>query len=125
MSFLARPPPRLAACRSGDCAVAGPASSAEKSNLRLTTGCEAARSSRSGVREMRRACDIGATEDCRLGDEPIFVLYGERPIGGGNIVLEDFRRRRVDRTSVGSGTEPGIVISTLLFCAHLVCSSVR
>lgn len=48
---------------------------------------------------------MGATEDCRLGEEPIFVLYGDRPKGGGNTVFEDLRRRRVDSTSVTSGTE--------------------
>lgn len=42
----------------------------------------------------------------------MFVLYGERPNGGGNVVLDDFRIRRVDRTSVGSGTEPDGIFST-------------
>lgn len=51
-------------------------------------------------------------EDCLLGDEPMFVLYGERPMGGGKVVFEDLRIRRVDRTSTGSGTEPGSVLST-------------
>lgn len=33
-------------------------------------------------------------------------------MGGGKVVLEDLRIRRVDRTSTGSGTEPGSVVST-------------
>lgn len=106
-SFLGRPLPRLAGCRSGDCATL--VSSTEKSNLRLTAGCEDARSSRSGE---RRACDMGATDDCLLGDEPMFVLYGDRPEGGGNMEFVDLRIRRVERTSIGSGTEPGGGVST-------------
>jgi hypothetical protein len=125
MFFLVRPCPRLAACRSGDWATESSVSSAEKSNLRLTTGCEAARSSRSGLWDIWRACDIGATEDCRLGEDPMFVLKGDRPIGGGNTVFEDFRRRRVESTSVGSGTEPVVVVSTThnarFSFQHLIC----
>jgi hypothetical protein len=36
----------------------------------------------------------------------MFVLKGERPGGGGKTVFEFLTRRRVERTSVGSGTEP-------------------
>lgn len=57
----------------------------------------------------------------------MFVLYGERPRGGGNVVFDDLRIRRVDKTSVGSGTEPDGVVSTVYAVknhelSHVLCA---
>ena len=53
----------------------------------------------------------------------MFVLIGERPIGGGKTVLGF---RRVDKTSVGSGAEPVVSISAGVLQRmgqYLLCST--
>ena len=79
----------------------GRGSSSRKSNLRLKAGREFAASG--GVVNIRAA---GAAEDCLRGEEPILVLYGERPAGGGRVVRVLFNSRLSDRTCVGSRSEP-------------------
>ena len=79
----------------------GRGSSARKSNLRLKAGRDFGVS---GV--VGSICAAGAAEDCLRGEEPILVLYGERPAGGGSVVRVLFNRRLSDRTCVGSRSEP-------------------
>ena len=53
-----------------------------------------------------RICATGGTDDCLRGEDPILVLYGDRPAGGGSVVRVLFNRRLSDRTCIGSGSEP-------------------
>lgn len=86
----------------GVCSTLARGSSVEKSRSRLTKGCDDARY---GVVAEFRACDVGPIDDCLRGEEFNAVLIGERPIGGGKIVLLVRLRRRTERTSAGSSPE--------------------
>ena len=79
----------------------GRGSSARKSNLRLI-----ARRDSEGSGVVTRIRATGAAEDCLRGEEPILVLYGEWPAGGGSVVRVLFNRRLSDSTCVGSRSEP-------------------
>ena len=79
-------------------------SSAVKFKRRITeceVTCDLART---GLDPIPRCA--GAADDCRRGEDPMFVLNGERPGGGGNSVWVLLSRRRPVRTPSGSGIEP-------------------
>jgi len=55
----------------------------------------------------------------------MFVLYGERPVGGGSVVRVDFRSRRSERTWVGSRSEPNSLLEEYVTCTSSRTRSIK
>jgi hypothetical protein len=95
----------------GLASVLGIGSSLVKSSRRLTEGPGESRDGVLGGRMAGLDIDCGPIDRDRRGEEPRNVFAGERPMGGGIMVLALRVRRRVLRVSTGSGIEPGSRIS--------------